>query len=182
VVYAQNDQTVLFKDFHHIIDVWTSELIKYNFTDLVAKPSPTSWSLGQVYVHLIDNTCYYLEQVKICLSNNDNSDGEASINAKRMFHDNEFPNQFIEGPPENELTPQPESKEQLMRGLSEIKNEVCNIEILFSKGSFRGKTKHPGLNFFGAAEWLQFGEMHLRHHLRQKKRIDAFLNGEKSQV
>ena len=27
-----------------------------------------------------------------------------------------------------------------------------------------GKTKHPGLNYFTAKEWLQFAEMHLRHH------------------
>lgn len=25
-------------------------------------------------------------------------------------------------------------------------------------------------------EWLQFSEMHMRHHLRQKARIEEFLN------
>jgi hypothetical protein len=37
-----------------------------------------------------------------------------------------------------------------------------------------GKTKHPGSNYFTAKEWLQFAEIHLRHHLKQKKRIDDF--------
>jgi hypothetical protein len=38
-----------------------------------------------------------------------------------------------------------------------------------------GKTKYPGLNYFTAKEWLQFAGIHLRHHLKQKKRIDDFL-------
>jgi hypothetical protein len=28
------------------------------------------------------------------------------------------------------------------------------------------------LLFFNAPEWLQFAEMHMRHHFRQKMRID----------
>ena len=40
----------------------------------------------------------------------------------------------------------------------------------------RGKTKHPGFNYFNAIEWLQFAEMHLRHHLKQKERIEKNLN------
>jgi len=43
------------------------------------------------------------------------------------------------------------------------------------KSSFHGKSKHPGLGFFSASEWFQFAEMHLRHHLKQKERIDRFL-------
>jgi hypothetical protein len=48
-----------------------------------------------------------------------------------------------------------------------------NVTIL--KSPFHGKTKHPGLGFFNANEWLQFAEMHLRHHLKQKERIEEFL-------
>jgi hypothetical protein len=49
------------------------------------------------------------------------------------------------------------------------------VEKIISKTLFKGKTKHPGLNYFTAKEWLQFAGMHLRHHLKQKKRIDDFL-------
>jgi hypothetical protein len=38
-----------------------------------------------------------------------------------------------------------------------------------------GKTRHPGLLYFSALEWLRFAEMHMRHHFRQKKRIDEAL-------
>jgi len=46
--------------------------------------------------------------------------------------------------------------------------------LLISKSNHKGKTKHPGLNYFSADEWFRFAEMHFRHHERQKKRIDDF--------
>jgi hypothetical protein len=49
------------------------------------------------------------------------------------------------------------------------------VATLISESQFNGKTKHPGLGYFSAKEWLQFANMHFRHHLRQKKRIDVFL-------
>ncbi len=162
-------------DFSHTIDSWIKELEQYDFIQLCAKPSGSSWSIGQVYMHLMENTNYYLEQIRICVSTDDHENEDASSNAKIMFNNNEFPDEVIDGPSENSLTPQPESKEELMRSFRKLKDEVKAIEILISQSTCKGKTKHPGLNYFNAKEWLQFADMHFRHHLRQKKRIDAFL-------
>ena len=162
-------------EFNHAIDDWIHELEHYDLTQLCAKPSPNSWSLGQVYMHLIDDTNYYLEQIKICTSINDNEMEEASVTAKKMFLNNAFPDERIEGAPTNINMPQPLSKEQLTGSLENLKDLLENAEILISKTPFKGKTKHPGLNYFSASEWFQFADMHFRHHLRQKKRIDEFL-------
>ena len=50
-----------------------------------------------------------------------------------------------------------------------------NAATQIANSKSKGKTKHPGLNYFNANEWLQFAEMHLRHHLKQEKRIEEFL-------
>ena len=157
------------------LDTWIDALSQYDFQQLCAKPSPASWSIGQVYMHLIENTVYFIEQAKICASSNDNITGEPSGAAKAMFANNSFPDEILEGPPENAATPQPLSKAQLIVELNRIKSESEEISVLITASQFKGKTKHPGLNYFSANEWLQFAEMHLRHHLRQKARIDAFL-------
>ena len=166
---------MLIEDFNHTIDIWIKELEHYDFTQLCAKPSPNSWSLGQVYMHLIAETSYYIEQIKICVSANDNVLEEASPGAKKMFLHNEFPDEIMEGPATNSHIPQLGSKEELMSYLMNLKDEMNNAEILISKSLFKGKTKHPGLEYFSADEWSRFAEMHFRHHLRQKKRIDDFL-------
>ena len=166
---------MLIDDFNHAIDTWIMELDHYKLTELRAKPSPRSWSLGQVYLHLIKNTWYYIEQIKICLSANDNLDKEASPEAIAMFRNNEFPDAILEGPDTNVVIPQPQSKEELKNSLLHLKDEMNNVHILVSNNLYQSKTKHPGLDFFSANNWLQFAEMHFRHHLRQKKRIDDFL-------
>jgi hypothetical protein len=163
------------ENLKHTIDFWFHELDQYNFDQLCAQPDPASWSIGQVYMHLVNETAFYLGQARVCLSTNDHATDEANANAQVMFGNNSFPDEVIEGPPSNANTPQPESKDQLKNGLLRLKNEAVQVGALIFSSTFRGKTKHPGLHYFSAAEWLQFADMHLRHHLRQKKRIDFFL-------
>jgi hypothetical protein len=166
---------MLTKDFNHSVDIWIKAVEQNNFDQICTKPSPTSWSLGQVCMHLIEATHYYLEQTNVCLSSNDHVLEEMTPEAKTMFRNNEFPDELIEGPPSNANTPQPESKEELLHSLLKLKEEINRVAILISTSTSKGKTKHPGLHYFNAKEWLQFADMHLRHHVRQKKRIDAFL-------
>jgi len=163
------------QDFDQTLAIWIKELERYDFRQLLAKPSATSWSPGQLYMHLIQSTRFFIKQVKMSTSNDDNINEEAFAEAKRMFRNNELPDVLLEGPPSNATTPQPESKEQLMTELTGLKEEINQAEALVSNTQFRGKTRHFGLGFFTAGEWLQFAEMHLRHHLRQKKRLDDFI-------
>jgi hypothetical protein len=148
----------------------------YSFEQLCIKPSPEIWSLGQLYIHLLENTDYYIDQMLICISNNDFASEKCSEAAKQMFTNNGFPDQLIEGPAENALTLQPANKQQLHDDFHSLKIKMNEMAALMGNSIFKGKTKHPGLNYFGAEDWLQFAEMHFRHHLRQKARIDIFLN------
>ena len=88
---------MLIDDFNYVVDNWIKELERYHFTQLYIKPSPAGWSLGQLYMHLIADTNFYLEQIEICTSTNDNANEEASPAAKTMFRNNEFPDERIEG-------------------------------------------------------------------------------------
>lgn len=167
---------MIIDDFNYTIDTWIKTLDQYSFARLCAKPSPDSWSLGQVMMHLAEDTNYYIEQIKICMSTNDNAGEEASPEAKAMFRNDGFPDAIMEGAPSNAYIPQPGNWEELKSSLISIKEEMNHLAILMAESSHAGKTKHPGLHYFNANEWLQFAEMHLRHHLRQKKRIDDFLS------
>lgn len=163
------------QDFNNTIDIWIGALERYDFEQLRRKPSADSWSVGQMYMHLIENTDYYIEQIKICVATDEHAAGEVAPHGKAMLLNNDFPDEIIEGPASNLDTPQPESKEHLMRRFIKLKEEMNDVAHSISASACRGKTQHPGLNYLSANEWLQFAEMHLRHHLRQKKRIDDFL-------
>jgi hypothetical protein len=166
---------MLIENFNRTIDIWINALERYDYTQLTTKPSPRSWSLGQVYMHLLDDTSYYIEQIQVCVVTNDHASDQASPAGKTMLFKNDFPDEMLEGSPSNAYMPQPESKEQLMKDMLNLRTTMNNAATLISKSRFQGKTQHPGLAYFSANEWLQFADMHLRHHLRQKKRIDTFL-------
>ncbi len=166
----------MIENFNHTINLWQSELERYSFTELCSKPSADGWSLGQLCKHLINDANFYLEQIEICIRSNDHENEEASPAGKEMLANNEFPNQIIEGDPANGFIRQPESKEKLLQDLVLLKEQMNKVASKITETSFHGKSKHPGLNYFSAAEWLQFADMHFRHHLRQKKRIDEFLH------
>jgi len=163
------------ENFNRTVDIWITQLEHYSFAEICTKPSLKSWSLGQVIMHLITETNFYLQQINISISSNENSQEEATINAKMLFSKNALPDQIIEGPASNLLVSQAESKTQLLRSLIDLKDAFNEVNLMILKNAFHGKTKHPGLGHFNANEWLQFAEMHLRHHLKQKERIDHFL-------
>ena len=161
--------------FISTIDHWQDELNRYEFADLLRKPQPEKWSLGQVYMHLIDATSFFLGQVDICLQTDDHAEDEMSEVAKAMFANDEFPDKMLEGPPSNAATPQPTSKDEIVRGFEKLKERI--LALGHSNSTNKGKTKHPGHRFFNADEWLQYAHMHFRHHERQKGRIEKFLEG-----
>ena len=57
--------------FNNTLDIWIKALQGYDYDQLTAKPSPTSWSIGQVYMHLLDDTSYHLVLILVCVTKND---------------------------------------------------------------------------------------------------------------
>ncbi len=158
------------------VDTWIEVFQQKSFRILCIQPSANSWSLGQVGMHLIEATGFYLRQIAICVNTNDDANETMSASAIQLFKNNELPDVQIEGPETNANTPQPVSKEALLDGLNALKEKIQSLEMLMAQSQFKGKTRHPGLLFFNAEEWMQFADIHLRHHVRQLKRIEAFLD------
>jgi hypothetical protein len=125
-------------------------------------------------MHLVNDTNWFIEQIKICVSNNDNVEETMLPFAKAMFLNNSFPDEKLANPA-NANMPQPASKENLRQLFNKLKNDMNTVATQIENSKSTGKTKHPGLLYFNANEWLQFSEMHLRHHLKQKTRIENIL-------
>ena len=161
--------------FNATIQVWMDAIDDYTLEMLRLPPRPDSWSLGQVYRHILDDTEWFVGQMREALVSGENAGEAMHEDAVRMFANNSFPNVQIQGPATNVFIPQPESKEELRQRLMAIRVAVNGLFEDWDATLAVGKTRHPGLLYFSAGEWLQFAEMHMRHHLRQKERIDAVL-------
>ena len=150
-------------------------LENYDHARLIIQPDPESWSIGQVYVHLMDETGYYFQQCLDCLAGGGSARGKMTEEGKKLFRMRGLPDEKISGPANVYNVHQPVDKVSLRAGMMELKRQVNELgeKVRFMKISC--KTKHPGLGWFGAVDWYRFAEMHLRHHVRQKERIDRFL-------
>ena len=165
--------------FNHTINEWINCLDKYDFIELCTRPSEKAWSLAQVYMHILDESDYHIEQIKACIASNDNAEKQPSAAAQQMLANNDFPDEAIDGPFTNIPIPFPPDKEYLRHRLIRLQENIDALSTTIEKTSFSGKTRHPGLHYFNAPQWLQFAEMHFRHHLRQKNRLEEFLKSRK---
>ncbi len=163
-------------DFYTTIDYWIIALDNYSFGQLTYKYQPDKWSMGQLFIHLIDSTEFFLESVVSCINNPKNADEPQSNAARRVFQNNQLPDMELSGPDSNNFTPQPESIEMIKTGLEKLKKMAQAVSVLLQDTATSGKTKHPGLGYFNAEEWFRFAELHMRHHIRQRTRIDDQLN------
>jgi hypothetical protein len=157
------------------LDLWLNYLDDYNEKTLITKPSPHIWSIGQVYKHLYSETTYFISQAMICCTTDENKDLHMAPEGESMFANNSFPDEQIIGPPSNDLTPQPSSIQEVSDDFRTLRASVVLLLDKMAHITYEGKTPHPGLAYFNALEWIQFADMHLRHHLKQKRRIDGML-------
>ncbi len=157
------------------IGFWSNALVGYKEEDLLIQPHGNQWSIGQLFMHLIEETNWFLDQVEICMDSNKNSKEKMAEKAKKMFQLNEFPDERIKGMATLDNVPQPRNKTELTGDFLTLGNRASEIGERLLKSNSRSKTQHPGLGFFSAAEWFQYAEMHIRHHTKQKARIDSYL-------
>jgi hypothetical protein len=171
------DMKNVFDKYLIISSVWESELGKYSDEQFILKPSPESWSIGQVYEHLVMGALnYHIKQIELCLLSDANQNEKKTFPGILMFSINSFPPVRIKVPPSPTYTPkQPESKTKIYAGMRLLKKKLQDLYSEIDNAIHFGKSKHPALGYLGAKDWYQLIVMHFRHHLRQKKRIDLFL-------
>lgn len=162
------------KRFEETIQLWIDSVDDYTIDMLLQKPGDGSWALGQVFMHIIDDTGYFAEQIKLALATNENANKSMHEDALAIFENGGFPDMKIVNSTAGQ-PPQPSNVQTIKDGFNAIKQEINMLCASHNLDNATGKTRHPGLLYFSALEWLRFAEMHMRHHFRQKKRIDEAL-------
>ncbi len=159
------------------VDKWITVVCEYSFEVLLRKPGSESWSLGQIAMHIVTETGYYIGEINMCLGSRENCLEEMTEEARTMFSRNSFPDIRIKRDASLfQSYPQPESMIDMREKLEKLKLELNQLLNKIGASECEGKTRHPGLGYFNAREWMQFAEMHMRHHLRQKDRVEEWLS------
>ena len=107
------NNTMAFNDFIKFISIWEKELDQYSLEDLHKKPDEASWSIGQVYNHLIKSTLgFHLKQAEQCLQSDEHASESKNFRGFLVYNViKRFPPVKVKVPPSEHYTPgQPESR------------------------------------------------------------------------
>ncbi|AGA56362.1 MULTISPECIES: DinB family protein [Paenibacillaceae] len=177
--------------FEETVNGYIRDLEGTSMDQLLWKPAEDEWSLGQMYMHLIRSARFmHLRNVALCLDPNGSPEvtqAGKTEQGEKVFKMGSFPPIRIRVAPSPQYTPpQPESKEQIVDGLRDALRRMAEIEPAVTaafepdhpvrsesgKAIARHTVLHPQFGGLNALEWFRLAEMHYRHHLRQKSRLD----------
>jgi hypothetical protein len=163
-----------FKDFEKIQKVWSEALNVYSEAEITKKGTDNYWSIGQIYLHLINSTiAFHGKQIELCVTTK--NEGNSKKNFKGFMVYNilgKFPPVKIKVQASSDYTPNaPMSKSEVKLGLEEVLRKMKLWKDLLNN-DLGGKTPHPGFGFLNAQEWFALIPMHWQHHLRQKRDRD----------
>jgi hypothetical protein len=162
--------------FNNSIDTWKAVTESYSEQLFAQKPAEDAWSIGQVYEHLTGSTRRAFVVIDKCLSGNANENEQKTEAGERAISGNVLSPVKVTVPSHKETPPaQPANKQAVKDALDEIRKNFMIVADRIKASKATGKEKHPVLGFMNAHEWLHTVDMHLRHHLKQKESIDAFL-------
>lgn len=163
--------------FFHTLDTWEKALDGYTMEELTRQPDPDSWSVGQVYLHLTGSAeRYHLRRLDQCLEDMSHADEPMDPRVVPFFAAGELPDIRVKVPPSPQYTPpQPERKAQLREKIDWMRAAMQAAAEKLAKDPPSGKAAHMAYGYLNAAEWFELIDMHFRHHLRQKARLDVFL-------
>jgi hypothetical protein len=173
------NRNIQIEKFNDSLNIWISELKLFTLDQLLKKPDEKSWSLGQVYMHIIEEANWYNEQSELSLADTENSDIPLPENAKKLFEAGSFADIKIQADTAvSDNVKEPESINQISENLEKVKKSTNDLWVKISNNKSFGRSEFPGFGYLNCFEWLQFSEMHMSHHLRQKRRIEEFLKNQ----
>ncbi|WP_405141888.1 DinB family protein [Paenibacillus sp. FSL H7-0942] len=172
--------TEVLTSFETAVERYLAELNKLDMGSLLKKQSEEEWSIGQMYVHLIQSALFlHLHNIEQCLSSEDStlkSGEEKTELGRQVFELGQFPPVPVKVPASPQYTPQPpESMESLSDGLHMVVERMRSTEPLLHQASENNKIRHPRLGALNAQEWFLLIEMHYRHHFLQLDRLKSNL-------
>ncbi|MDF2681797.1 MAG: hypothetical protein K0R47_2987, partial [Brevibacillus sp.] len=163
----------MLKQFQESVSRYLEELNQFSMEQLTRQPDPAEWSIGQMYIHLIQSALYMqLANIEKCRTGAGATTGEKTDAGREVYARGEFPPIRIQVPASPQYTPsQPVSKEQIVEGLNTVVARMQEVEPTLQDISSIHKFDHPRFGALDAREWFLLIEMHYRHHFHQLNRL-----------
>ncbi|MGG4491046.1 DinB family protein [Metabacillus idriensis] len=172
----ENAKEVLMLNGNQTIKIYKDHLRDFSEAQLRHISAEGTWSIGQMYLHLIEVAFEYLDNIEACAAANEEQKLGKTEAGENLYRRGGFPAIKIKLSDDPGNTPSnSKRKEELMQGLIQVEEKMEEWEGKADAINPNFKVKHGGFGWLNAREWFDLVDMHFRHHLRQKKELEEKL-------
>ena len=155
---------------------FNDELTRYTSEELTHKIDASTWSISQMYDHLLLVSHEYLDEVEACAQVTEQTPQDKTEFGAYIFSHEAFPPIDIRLPDAmNEDPLQTDEPAVLQARMSDLMTRFDALRIIATTTDPTKRTLHPGMGWLNANEWYQLILYHMNHHRRQKSRLEQAL-------
>ncbi|WP_168118581.1 DinB family protein [Paenibacillus sp. HB172176] len=158
-----------------VIEQYMRNLDSYSIEQLRFKCKDDIWSVGQMYIHVIEVAKEYIGHIETCSRATDEEPEGKTEDGTKALGENEWPNIRVKLEESPNATRNPESKDEIIAGLEQVLEKLDYWAGCVDETNPACKVRHGWFGWLDAREWFELVGMHSRHHLRQKARLDESL-------
>lgn len=158
-----------------IIEQYIRDLDGYSIEQLRFKYEESIWSVGQMYIHVIEVAKEYIGHIETCRMATEEVTAGKTEDGMKALSEKEWPNIRVKLDQLPNETSNPKSKDEIIAGLEQVLVSLAHLAGCLDEANPACKVRHGWFGWLGAREWFEMVGMHSRHHLRQKARLDEKL-------
>jgi len=161
---------------------WRAVLERHTDECFSKERASGEWTLGQACDHVTGASLAFLDGAE-ALTRGEGKEGRAGLLPAFMIGvvGSLPPGRFKVPPnlpPEFAKfgTPEPMTKTEAIKRFEEVERRHRALLGPVAAASPKLRSKHPAAGWLNASQWYKLSEMHMRHHLRQLRRIERDLD------
>jgi hypothetical protein len=172
----------VYSNLESIVNQYINSLEDYSDEQFFLKPNEDTWSLGQMYEHLVTSSnFFFLANCVRCIEKRKGQEGgEKNQFGEKLFLKGSFPPVKLKIPdPIRGPEPVAKTRQEYRPILEKILVDSKNLIEAVNKDDGSYKALQVAMGWLDAKEWYALHEMHYRHHLRQKTELENIISTEK---
>lgn len=169
-----------FYSLQRVVEAYRSKLHVLPESEFAQTPPAGGWSASEVYAHIFDASLLSLKALNECLEGRGANRPTPFVTKMILFFGAFPPGIRFKTPKMLEGRVRVITKTEAAELIRQFTEELEAMRVKIARANPNVKSKHPRLGYLNANQWLRFIGIHLRHHLKQLKRVERSIQPAKN--